>query len=234
MSHSADIVPAQASQAAIAPDWSIPRLRMVDTQIRPVKVNDPRILDAMRRIPRERFVLPDRADVAYMDQDIPLLDGRVLTEPRVIARLVQALVPHRGERALVIAAGTGYAACLLDALQVDVVALEQHPALATHGRQLLAELAPRVQYREGLLADGVADTELFDIILLDGAVREIPAALAAQLRPGGRFAGILTQPGALPIGILAEKQPSGLRPRAQFDCATPLLPELAPPPTFRF
>lgn len=223
------------SQSASIPlDYEAARLRMVDTQIRPVQVNDPRVLDAMRRLPRERFVGPERRSVAYMDRDVPLADGRVLTEPRVIARLVQSLVPHRGERALVVGAATGYAACLLDALLVTVVALEQDARLAAQGQALLAELAPGVRYRVGPLAAGCPDDGPFDMILIDGAVRAIPEALAGQLAPAGRIAGVLALPGKVATAFLADASPAGLRPRAQFDCATPLLPELAPAPGFRF
>ncbi len=215
------------------------RRRMVDTQIRPVQVSDPRILEAMRHLPRERFVPADRADSAYMDQDVPLGGGRVLTEPRVIARLLQILVPRRGERALVVGAGTGYSACLLQALGVTVVALEQNRELAAAGRALLAELAPAVEYREGRLAEGHAAGGPYALILIDGAVREVPPALAAQLAPGGRIAGVLALPGRVRTAFLAEGAPAEagsapLRPRAQFDAATPLLPELTPPPGFSF
>ncbi|MGI4745295.1 MAG: protein-L-isoaspartate O-methyltransferase family protein [Janthinobacterium lividum] len=235
------IAPARAaSTPAIdgVPDTEFARHRMVDTQIRPVKVNDPRILKIMRDLPRERFVPAVRAPIAYTDQNISLGDGRVLTEPRVIARLVQSLVPRRGERALVVGAGTGYAACLLEALGLDVVALEQNLNLAALGRVLVAELAPAVRYQVGQLSDGCAEYGPYDLILIDGAVREIPGALAAQLAPGGRMCGVLALQGRVATAFLAEASPAGgiatLKARPQFDAATPLLPELAPVPAFSF
>ncbi len=234
MSHSAAFDPAAQARTGSVPDWSIARLQMVDTQIRPVQVSDPRILEAMRWIPRERFVTADRVAVAYMDQNVPLLAGRVLSEPRVIARLIQALAPRRGERALVVGAGTGYAACLLHTLNCDVVALEENRILAAQARSLLAELAPGVRVHEGALSAGVPAAAPFDFILIDGGVTEIPAAYGSQLAETGRVGGVLHRPGGVPTAFLAEKQPSGLRPRVQFDCATPLLPELAPEPAFRF
>ena len=220
------------------PDMAFARERMVDTQIRPVQVNDPRILKAMRELPRERFVPPDRAAIAYMDQDVALGDGRVLTEPRVIARLIQALAPRRGERALVVGAGTGYAACLLDALGLGVVALEQNEALGRIGKVLLTELAPAIRYETGPLAGGCPGQAPFDLILIDGAVQAVPDALAAQLVPGGRLGGILALPGRVATAFVAEAGEAGgtaaIRPRPQFDAATLLLPELAPAPGFSF
>ncbi|WP_419728823.1 protein-L-isoaspartate O-methyltransferase family protein [Lichenicola sp.] len=220
------------------PDMLFARERMVDTQIRPVQVNDPRILKAMRELPRERFVPPGRAAIAYMDQDVALGGGRVLTEPRVIARLIQAMAPRRGERALVVGAGTGYAASLLEALGLVVVALEQNEALGRHGKALLAELAPAVRYETGPLAAGCPGQAPFDLILIDGAVRAVPEALASQLVPGGRLGGILALPGRVSTAFVAEAGEvagsAAIRPRPQFDAATPLLPELAPAPGFSF
>jgi len=220
------------------PDTEFARHRMVDTQIRPVRVNDSRILKIMRDLPRERFVPADRAAIAYTDQNIPLGEGRVLTEPLVIARLIQSLVPRRGERALVVGAGTGYSACLLEALGVDVVALEQNQSLAALGRVLVAELAPGVRYQVGKLADGCAEHGPYDLILIDGAVRGIPDALAAQLAPGGRMCGVLAIESRVATAFLAEASPAGgvatLKARPQFDVSTPLLPELAPAFAFSF
>lgn len=220
------------------PDTEFARHRMVDTQIRPVKVSDPRILKIMRDLPRERFVPADRAPIAYTDQNISLGDGRVLTEPRVIARLVQSLVPRRGERALVVGAGTGYAACMLAAIGIDVVALEQNQTLADLGRALVAELAPAVRYQVGPLSNGCGEHGPYDLILIDGAVRAIPDALAAQLAPGGRMCGVLAIEGRVATAFLAEASPAGgvatLKARPQFDASTPVLPELAPAPAFSF
>ena len=105
-------------------DFADARNRMVDSQVRPNKVTDPRIIAAMREIP-PRISCPSASPVRYIDEDIPLGDGRVLMEPMVIARLVQLLAPTEAERALVIAAGPGYGAALLAACGVRVTALEE-------------------------------------------------------------------------------------------------------------
>src|ERR1700721_1328189 len=88
------------------------RNHMVDSQIRPNRVTDPRILSAMRRLPRERFLPPAAVALAYADEDVPLGGGRFLMEPMVLARLLQAAALRDNERVLVVGAGTGYAAAV--------------------------------------------------------------------------------------------------------------------------
>ncbi|NVN13396.1 protein-L-isoaspartate O-methyltransferase family protein, partial [Nguyenibacter vanlangensis] len=103
----------QSALGATALDYDAARQRMVDAQIRPVQINDPRVIAAMRALPRERCVPPALKPFAYADQSLELGNGRVLTEPRIIGRMVQIAQPESGRRALVVAAGTGYAAALL-------------------------------------------------------------------------------------------------------------------------
>src|SRR5438270_2057562 len=110
--------------AAAPLDFEDARNRMVDSQIRPNKVTDPRLLRAMRQIPRERFLPPELAAAAYVDEDVPLGRGRALMEPMVIGRLLQLAAVTPGEQALVVAAGTGYGSALLAACGVRVTALE--------------------------------------------------------------------------------------------------------------
>ncbi|WP_428375303.1 protein-L-isoaspartate O-methyltransferase family protein [Lichenicoccus sp.] len=217
-----------------SPDLAQARHRMVDTQVRPVQVSDPRIIKAMREVPRERFVPADRAAIAYADIGVPLAASRVLMEPRIIARLLQSAVPLGGERALVVAAGTGYSAVLLARLGLSVLALEQDPALAALGAALSKELAPAVRFVTGALRDGFADAAPYDLILIDGAVRTLPDALAGQLAIGGRLATVLWPQGKVGSGVLAEHSTLGLRARQQFDASTPLIPELLAAPRFSF
>ena len=92
------------------------RICMVDSQIRPNRVTDPRVLSAMRRLPRERFLPPNVAALAYADEDVPLGNGRFMMEPMVFARLLQAANLRENERVLVVGAGTGYGAAVLSAI----------------------------------------------------------------------------------------------------------------------
>ena len=207
---------------------------MVDGQVRPNKVNDPRILDAMRRIPRERFVPPRLAPLAYSDADVPLGNGRALVEPMVIARLVTLAAVRGGERVLVVGAGSGYGAALLAACGAQVTALEEDPALIALARAALAGVA-EVTLVSGPLAGGWQAGAPYDVVFIEGAVEEIPAALAAQVRsPSGRLIAVRTVPGRPGQAVLGEPSAAGLVLQPAFDCTAPVLAAMRREPGFVF
>src|ERR1700730_1010615 len=105
------------------------RAKMIDCQLRPNKVTDERIIDAFARLQRELFVPEHLRGVAYVDEDLPLGRSRYLMEPRVVAKLLQALMPDRKETALVVGAGIGYEAALLASLTRSVIALDEDEEL---------------------------------------------------------------------------------------------------------
>jgi protein-L-isoaspartate(D-aspartate) O-methyltransferase len=224
-------------------DTADARNRMVDSQVRPNKVVDPRIVVAMRQLPRERFVPPQLAPLAYADDDVPLGGGRYLMEPMVIARLVQAAAVRAGEQVLVVGAGSGYGAALLASLGAVVTALEVDPALLALARAVLPELAPSVALVTGPLAAGWPAGAPFDIVLIEGAAEEIPPALLGQVRrDGGRIVAVRAIAGAVGYAALGEvvaatgNVPGSASVAWQplFDCATPVLPALRRAPSFVF
>lgn len=216
-------------------DFAEARSNMVDSQVRPNKVNDPRIITAMRQLPRERFVRPAQASLAYADEDVPLGGGRVLIEPMVMARLLQLTAIDAGERALVVAAGTGYGAAVLAACGARVVALEDVAPLLAIAREMLAEFGPSVTLVSGPLASGWPPGAPYDVILIEGAVRFIPPAIGEQLhRETGRLVTVCADGGGTGQAVLAEVTAAGLRTQPMFDCATPPIPSLLPSPGFVF
>ena len=215
-------------------DFADARARMVDSQIRPNRVNDPRILAAMRHLPRERFLPPALASLAYSDEDIPLPGGRFMLEPMVLARLIQLVSLAGGARVLVVGAGTGYGAAVLAACGARVTALESDPALRELAAPALMAEAPGVELVAGSLASGWPAGAPYDAILIEGAVAEVPAALPAQLRQDGRLVAVRRIEGQVGQAILAEPTPLGLRARPMFDCAAPSIPELLPRRGFVF
>ncbi|MDP9096750.1 MAG: protein-L-isoaspartate O-methyltransferase [Pseudomonadota bacterium] len=219
-------------------DYASARDHMVDSQVRPDKVVDPRLIRAMRTLPRERFVPPALAGMAYIDEDIRLPHGRVLMEPRVLARLIQMARLRQGERVLVVGAGTGYGAAVLAAFGAHVTALEEDEGLLAIARAVLPTVAPSVVIQAGRLQDGLPGP--WDLIMIEGAVSEIPAAIGATLNhQGGRLVTVLARSDGLGKGVLAEPINPGapnvmLRAQPQFDCATPLLPAFVAAPAFQF
>jgi len=216
-------------------DFAEARNRMVDSQVRPNKVTDPRIIAAMRRLPRERFLPPQLATLAYIDEDVPLGGGRYLIEPMVIARLAQLTAAAAGERALVVAAGTGYGAALLAACGARVTALEDDLSLQAIAHRVLAEVAPSVSLVAGPMTAGWPPAAPYDVILIEGAVQEIPQAIGDQLhQQSGRLVTICAGSARLGQAVLAEATPAGLRTQPIFDCATPPIPCFTQSPGFVF
>ena len=221
--------------AAPIDPFADPRNRMVDSQIRPNKVTDPRILTAMRTIPRERFLPPALAPLAYADKDVPLGDGRVLMEPMLTARLIQLIDPVAGERALVVAAGVGYGAAVLAACGVRVIALEENDTLLAVARTALAAISPGVNLVTGKLAAGWPMDAPYDIVLIEGAVAAPPAAIVAQLRQEtGRLVTVIRGAAGPGHAVRGEATQAGMQLRPEFDCATPPIPALLPAPAFTF
>ena len=224
--------------AGPAPDMSEARRRMVDGQLRPSRVTDPRLLAAMGEIPRERFLPPHLAARAYVDEDVRLPGGRALMEPMVIARLVQLLAIRDGDRVLVVGAGVGYAAAVAARCGARVIALEEDAALAAVARRALAGLVPPDALRlvEGPIAGGYEAAAPYDGILIEGEVPAVPPAIAAQLAEGGRLATVLAGAarGVSSRAVLGRRVGGAFSIAEAFDCATPPLPAFRPAAGFVF
>jgi len=216
-----------------AADYSLARNLMVDGQLRPSKVTDRRILDAMRSIPRETYVPLPLAPMAYIDQDLNLGEGRALLKPLVIARLLQLARPRAGETALIVGSGTGYGAAVLAACGVQVTALEEDERLI-HIAQAANPGHAGITFVNGKLAEGFAASAPYDLVVIEGAVPSIPDAIGNQVAAGGRLVTIISTGGAAGYAAIAEPSTGGLRAQAAFDATAKLLPGLSPAPGFTF
>lgn len=204
-------------------DFTVARTMMVDGQIRPNKVTDPRIVAAMRSVPRERFLPPALASLAYVDIEVDLGAGRVLPQPMVTARLLQSAELGDGDRVLVVGAGPGYSAALLAACGAVVTALDTQSGIVSVG----------VTWVSGPLEAGWAAGGPYDLILIDGAVADFPASFAAQLDPNGRLVGVQVSGGvgrAMRGMVVAGR----LSVVPMFDCNATVLPGLAQAAGFVF
>lgn len=214
-------------------DFTRLRRAMVDGQVRVNDVTDPRIIDAMLDIPRERFVPASRAGLAYLDEDLPLGSGRYLIEPRVLAKLVHALALIESDRVLDVGCATGYGAVLLSRLAGRVVAVEEEPELASTAERLLAELAPGISLVVGPLTAGAPGEGPFDAILIEGSIETVPEALMQQLKEGGRLVAVIGS-GGMGRATLHFRAGQTLSRRPVFDAAVPPLPGFALPRQFVF
>jgi protein-L-isoaspartate(D-aspartate) O-methyltransferase len=207
------------------------RRAMVSNSLRTTGVNDPRVLAAIGAVPRERFVPEDRAAIAYADTIVPLGGGRELNSPLAFARMLTEVSPQEGERALLIGAGTGYPAAVLERLVGSLIALEEDPELAAKARDLLADT--QVQLVEGPLTDGHAAGAPYDLIVIDGAVEFVPDAIVEQLVDGGRLATAILDRGVTRIAIGRRAGDAfGIAPMT--DSASIILPGFSKPRVFSF
>ncbi len=208
-------------------DFTKQRTTMVDTQIRPSDVTKYSVIEAMLAVPREAFVPTELRGAAYADSEVRLGRGRIMLEPRTLAKMLDALDIQPDEMVLHVGCGLGYGAALMARLAEFVVALEEDEALAKEAEAILAERGvDNVAVVQGPLADGVAKHAPYDVILIEGAVERLPEALAQQLKEGGRIACIFTEDrlGSARIGYKIDGRISW---RFLFNAGAPVLPGFA-------
>jgi protein-L-isoaspartate(D-aspartate) O-methyltransferase len=226
---------ATAATNSGAKDYAAARRFMVDGQIRTNKVTDERLIAALVDLPREQFALGAQQARAYIDDDLPLGDGRFMMEPMVLARLVQTLHVKDGDKVLVVGANTGYGAALVAQLGAAVTALESDAGLAGAARSALSGIKGNhlpVTVIVGALQDGHITGAPYDAIIVEGAVEEIPAKLTDQLKADGKLVTVQRDlQGGVGRAVLVTK--SGAT-RVLFDANTARLPGFARAQVFAF
>lgn len=216
-------------------DFGAARLTMVDNQLRTNKVTDLSVLDAFLAVPRERFVPPALSAAAYVDDDLPLGDGRFLMEPMVLARLLQLAAITRDDAVLEIGAGTGYGTAIAARLARRVVGVECDAKLAARARARLTELGlGNATVVEGPLAQGHVARAPYQVVLFEGMIAHVPDAIAAQLAENGRVAAVMGDGNGMGRGVLMTRNAGVLSQRPVFDAAVPALPGLERAPSFVF
>lgn len=209
-------------------DFAQARRAMVDSQLRPQAVTDPLVVAAMASVPREAFVPAFSQAIAYIDRMVPLGNGRSLSPAMSLGRLLNELHCRLGERALVVGAGTGYSSAVLAEMGLEVVAVENDPALVEQLRGL-----PGVTVHAGPLEEGAPSLAPFEIILIDGEVEQVPDALIEQLKPGGRLAVGLVENGVSRLQV-GTRSVHGFGLKSFADSAMAPLPGFARPAVFTF
>jgi protein-L-isoaspartate(D-aspartate) O-methyltransferase len=162
---------------------------MVERQLRRRGIDDERVLDAMGRVPRERFVAPDLVDAAYSDAALPIGGDQTISQPYMVALICEQLALHRTERVLDVGTGSGYQAAVLAELAAEVHTIERIPELAEQARANLAAAgcAERVHLHVGDGTRGLPEVAPFNAIAVAAAALEAPPALYEQLEPRGRL-----------------------------------------------
>ncbi|MDX8347473.1 protein-L-isoaspartate O-methyltransferase [Cognatiyoonia sp. IB215446] len=205
-------------------DYTARRTMMVDTQVRPSDVTKFPIIDAMLSVPREPFV-PDRLrEAAYIGENLDIGGDRVLLEPRTLAKMLDALDIQPNEVSLDIACGLGYSTALLAHLCDFVVAVEDDAGRAEEAQALLSEHGvDNAAVMHGTLSEGAAKSGPYDVIIIQGGVAEVPAALEDQLREGGRIACVFAE-GTLGVVRIGYKIDGVVNWRFSFNAGAPVLP----------
>lgn len=210
------------------------RKAMVDSQLRPNRLTDDRIANAMMSLPREQFLPKALSGVAYVDEDIPLGKGRYMMEPMVLGRLLQVAEIGPNDTILHVGCGTGYASAVMAMLAGTVVALESDEDLVARATDLLSEQqVANTAVVTGDLAAGLADQGPYDLVLIEGAVAEVPQALIDQIAEGGRLLAVVRGDG-VGVATLYRRENGVVGHRELFDAATPILPGFEPRKSFVF
>lgn len=191
-------------------DFAKARRAMVDNQLRPQAVTDPRVIAAMALVPREAFVGEGQSALAYIDRIVPLGGGKGLSPPATLGRLLTELAPQPGERALVIGSAGEYATAVLREIGLDVRLCDA-----------------------GDLTQGLPDGAPYDLILIDGAVELIPDGIVAQLADGGRLGACLID-NSVPRMVIGRRAGPGFGTKSIADAAAAPLPGFERPAAFVF
>lgn len=207
------------------------RVAMVVSQLRTSAVSDARVVAAMAEVPREAFVAADAAELAYRDRPVPLGGGREQNAPLATGRLLTAAELSPTDTVLLIGAGRGYTAAVLAELVGSVVAVESDAELAAAARTALADEG-KVTVIEGPLAAGAPDQAPYDVLIVDGAVEQLPEALLAQVKTGGRVLSGLIDGGVVRLAGGIKSDGFALVPFADIDCV--ILPGFERPRAFHF
>lgn len=207
--------------------YSSMRSAMVDSQLRTSDVTDPAVIAAMASVPRESFLPDERKAMAYIDRAVQLSGGRALNPPLATGRLLTEAAVKAGHKVLLIGAATGYAAVLLQKMGAIVTAVEEDSLLTAKAA------AAGVQITSAQLAAGSPGEGPYDVIVIDGAVAELPAALVGQLAEGGRLVTGLVERGVTRL-CSGRKSGSAFGLASLADMEMVVLPGFAKPEGFVF
>lgn len=213
-------------------DYAILRKNMLESQVRTNDVTDRRLLAAMLEVPRELFVPEALKAIAYSGEALALAGGRMLPAPMLTAKLIQLADVEPDDKVLEVGCATGYGTALLARLGATVTGLDSDAALTAAAKANVAAAGfSNDDIETGPLAEGWAKGAPYDVIVIAGAVPEVPEALRAQLRDGGRLVAVIVN-GPVGRATLFERDGANFGRRVGFDAFAPALPGFAKKPEF--
>ncbi|MGA2743719.1 MAG: protein-L-isoaspartate(D-aspartate) O-methyltransferase [Candidatus Sulfotelmatobacter sp.] len=187
------------TSSADSSGFSALRQRMVESQLRARGIADERVLDAISRVPRHEFAPANYRDQAYEDHPLPIGEGQTISQPYIVALMLEALKLSPADRVLEVGTGSGYVTALLAELAAQVFSVERHATLADPARELLARMGyANVRVLVGDGSQGLAEHAPYDAIIVSAGALELPPELVAQLAEGGRM--------IIPVGLPASQQ----------------------------
>lgn len=191
-------------------DFAAEREAMVERQIESRGIRDPKILEAFRSVPREKFLSEEYADLAYGDHPLPIEAGQTISQPYIVALMIQAAEIKPGDSVLEVGAGSGYAAALISRIASKVVAIErQHDLVEVAAERMLRLGYDNVKIAEGDGTRGYPEEAPFDAILAAASGSHVPDAWVEQLAPGGRIVMPVGEPGWVQKLVKVTKGPAG-------------------------
>jgi protein-L-isoaspartate(D-aspartate) O-methyltransferase len=196
--------------AAILTDFTAEREAMVDRQLRRRGIREPEILDAFRAVPREAFISEEYAHLAYGDHPLPIEAGQTISQPYIVALMIEAAEIKRGDKVLEVGSGSGYAAAVISRIASRVIGIERQHDLVEVSRERVAQLGyDNVEIVEGDGTKGVPQEAPFDAILAAASGSHVPKALLDQLSLGGRLVMPVGQPGWVQKLVKVTKREDG-------------------------
>lgn len=192
------------------PEFADLRERMVQRQIESRGIGDPAVLEAFREVPREEFVDEEHRQFAYDDNPLPIEAGQTISQPYIVALMIEAAAISPSDKVLEVGAGSGYAAAVISRIAKRVVAIERHGELAQIARERMERLGyENVRILQGDGTRGCRDEAPFDAILAAASGSHVPQPLLDQLSPGGRLVMPVGDPGWVQELVKVTKRPDG-------------------------
>lgn len=211
------------------------RFNMIEQQIRTWEVLDPAVLDLLKQVPREAFVPPQYAGLAFADLEIPIGHGQTMLSPKMEGRILQALEVKKTDKVLEIGTGSGYLTALLAKLAKEVISVDIHPDLSQIAQQRLAQLKiDNVTLEIGDAANGWGTHAPYDVIVFTGSLPMPPENMQQSLTIGGRMFVVIGEAPAMEATLIRRVAENSFKHDVLFETCLPVLNNAPQPQRFQF